>query len=135
MEHLEQESVLQRVAKSIKKTISTVKAVPYFFLIIYAIYLILTCINKPQLTSVLDFIYGYSVSCCIILLMMSSNLGLCIWHKIACLFPMLSLFVIVTDTYFFYLTFEETMFINICIMIFIICYLVWSFFHFFIDGK
>lgn len=135
MEHQEQESVLQRAAKSIKKTISTVKAVPYFFLIIYAIYLILTCINKSQWTSVLDFIYGYSVSCCIILLTMSGNLGLCIWHKIACLFPMLSLFVIVTDTYFFYLTFEETMFINICILIFIICYLVWSFFHFFIDGK
>ena len=135
MEHREQENALQRIAKSFKYTIRTVKAVPYLFLIVYSAYLILTCVGKQEIANILDFIFGYSVSGCIILLIMSRKLGLCIWHKIACMFPMLSLVVIVVDSHFFYLTFEETIFINISILVFIVCYLIWSFFHFFIDGK
>ena len=135
MEHKEQENVLRKIADIFKRTIMTVKVIPYLFLIIYCIYLILYCIDNKTLVSILDFLYGMSVGSCLFMLIMSKDLGLCIWHKIACIIPMSSLVVAGVDAFIFYLSFEEIVFINISTLILVVCYLVWSFFHFFIDGK
>ena len=135
MEHQEQENALQKVVKIFKRTVRTVKAIPYLFLFVYCIYLVVACTRSKILMSILDFIYGTSVGLSLFILLLSKELGLCIWHKVACLIPITSLIVSIIDAFIFYFSYEEIVFINMATLIFVICYLIWSFFHFFVDGQ
>ena len=135
MEQQEQESILQKAVKMIRDTVRTVKVIPYLFLLLYCFCLVASCSTNKTLVSILDYIYGTSLCSCIFMLLLSKTLDLCAWHKIACVIPVSSFVVSIIDSYVFSFSFEEIVFINISTLILVICYLVWSFFHFFIDGK
>lgn len=135
MEHEEQENAQRKIVNIFSRTVKTVKVIPYLFLVIYCIYLGLYCIDNKTLISILDFLYGMSAGSCMFMLFLSKELGFCIWHKIACVLPLSSVIVAAIDAFIFYLSFEEMVFINISTLVIAVCYLIWSFFHFFIDGQ
>jgi len=128
-------NVLERLVKLFRSLTITIKAVPYISLLIYCVYLVLSCGSNEKLLNIFDIIYGYSIGVCLLFLLMSRTLELCSWHRIACVIPTTSMIVSFVDDYIFPFAFDEICMINISILIMVVCYLIWSFFHFFIDGK
>lgn len=135
MENRDRESVLARIANLFRRITNISKLYPYIFLMVYCLCLILDCIGSDVVAAFVSSIYGCTLGVCILLLMLSKTLGLCIWHKIACVIPLLSTIVSLIDSYLFAFSHEELIFINMSILVLVICYLIWSFFHFFIDGQ
>ena len=133
MERQDRESVLQKVVNRFKSAMRTVKAMPYLFLLAYVFCLAISCTRNIILISIVDVIYGASVWLCAFMLILSKRFGLCVWHKVACIIPMISLLVSVIDGFIFRFAYEDLVFINMSIIIFSVCYLIWSFFHFFVD--
>lgn len=134
MEANAQRSTLEKAANRIKCTIGTVKITPYLFLVVYCICLILECFGNIEILSVVNKIYGCSVGMSFILLIMSKTLGLCIWHKTACIIPSSSVVLSFIDDYIISLSQEEVFMSNIIFLVFTFCYIVVSFIHFYRHG-
>ena len=134
MEVNAQRSTLARAAERIRYMIGTVKITPYLFLVVYCLCLAFDCTGNTNVLGVIEKFYGCTVGMSIILLSMSKTLGLCIWHKTACIIPSSSVVLSFIDDYIISLSQEEVFMSNIIFLVLTFCYIVVSFIHFYRHG-
>ena len=134
MEVNAQRSTLARAAERIRHMIGTVKITPYLFLVVYCLCLAFDCTGNTNVLGVIEKFYGCTVGMSIILLIMSETLGLCIWHKTACIIPSSSVVLSFIDDYIISLSQEEVFMSNIIFLVLTFCYIVVSFIHFYRHG-
>lgn len=108
---------------------------PFVYLALYSLYMICGAFVPDEIVGVADGVMLNSPFATFLFLVLSRLLGLCKWHKAACLIPSASQVEGVVDCYVFQFTQTEIVLINILIGVVSLLFLAKANKRFFADGK
>lgn len=76
--------ILRRVTK-------TVKIAPFVLAVLYMLSMIGYMVFSDTVATILDYLFYISLSTIVILLILSKSTKMCVWHKLECILPMVSM--------------------------------------------
>jgi len=103
---------VSRLVTVLRKTTRWVQLLPFAYLVVYALVLFTEPILPDNVYTLIDAVLNVPPIVVALFLVLSRLLKLCIWHKIACLIPMLSRIVNAIDSFVITLTQSEVIAIN-----------------------
>lgn len=126
---------VSRLILILRKTTRIVKLLPFIYLVVFLLYLLVDVLCGEWLACFIEAIAIVSPSVTVVLLAVSRVFSLCRWHRTACIIPMLSRAEGVIDNYLF--TFTQTEIIAIDVVVFLLCslFLINAYKHFFYGRK
>ena len=123
-------AVVSKVLGKYRKVVRIMRLVPFLYLFIFAVVSLTSNILPERLACVIDCSLFVSPVVSAGTILLSGVLGMCRWHKVACLLPYSSRFVSFIDTNFFTFTQNEITIINFAIGIVLMAFIVLAFNHF-----
>lgn len=130
MVNSDQRKEVNRGATIIRKLIRLIQILPFLYLILYAAVLLSEPFESGWLFDTICTIAYVPVSGTIVFLLLSRRLGLCAWHKVACLLPISSRVTDFVDNYVLQFTQTEVIVINTIIGIICIAFVILAVKHF-----
>lgn len=121
---------LSRILRKYRKVVRIMRLVPFLYLCLFAIVGLTSYILPERLSCVIDCTMFVSPVVSAGTILLSGVLGMCRWHKVACLLPYSSRIVTFIDTNFFTFTQNEITMINLAIGIVLMAFIVLAFNHF-----
>lgn len=76
--------ILRRVTK-------TVKIAPFVLAVLYMLSMIGYMVFSDTIATILDYLFYISPSTIVILLILSKSTKMCVWHRLECVLPMVSM--------------------------------------------
>lgn len=134
MDNQDPKDVLGKLVIVLRKLTRLVKAIPFTYLIIYSIYLLLGLFCCETVISWLDSLIVISPATTVTLLSLSKVLKLCKWHKTACVFPLTTQAESFIDNNIIQFTQGEIVAINLIIAIVVVFFLAAVYKHFY-NGR
>lgn len=134
MDNQDPKDVLGKLVIVLRKLTRLVKAIPFTYLIIYSIYLLLGLFCCETVISWLDSLIIISPATTVTLLSLSKVLKLCKWHKTACVFPLTTQAESFIDNNIIQFTQGEIVAINLIIAIAVVFFLAAAYKHFY-NGR
>ena len=123
-------AVVSKVLGKYRKVVRIMRFVPFLYLFIFAVVSLTSNILPERLSCVIDCSLFVSPVVSAGTILLSGVLGMCRWHKVACLLPYSSRIVTFIDTNFFTFTQNEITMINFTIGIVLMAFIVLAFNHF-----
>ena len=124
-------AVVSKVLSKYRKVVRIVRLVPFLYLCLFALISFSSSLQTESLSSLIDCTLFVSPIVSIGTLFLSGILGMCRWHKVACLLPYSSRVVSFIDTNIITLTQNEVILINYFIGIMVVAFIGLAFKHFF----
>lgn len=124
-------AVVSRVLAKYRKVVRVVRLMPFIYLLLYVFVAIPFNFISEDLVCVADCSLFLSPFVSAFALLLSGALGMCRWHKAACLLPYSSRVVSFIDRHFFTFTQVELILINIAVAICVVLFILFSLRHFF----
>lgn len=134
MDNQDPKDVLGKLVIVLRKLTRLVKAIPFTYLIIYSIYLLLGLFCCETVISWLDSLIIISPATTVTLLGLSRILKLCKWHKTACVFPLTTQAESFVDNNIIQFTQGEIVAINLIIAVAVMFFLMAAYKHFY-NGR
>ena len=119
----------------LNKITGLIKAIPFTYLIIYSLYLIVGLFCCEKVICWIDSFFIVSPATTITLLGIAKTLKLCNWHKTACILPVSTQIESFIDNHIIQLTQNEVILINVCVTFIISIFLFLAYKHFFNGRK
>lgn len=123
-------AVVSKVLGKYRKVVRIMRLVPFLYLFIFAVVSLTSNILPERLSCVIDCSLFVSPVVSAGTILLSGVLGMCRWHKVACLLPYSSRIVTFIDTNFFTFTQNEITVINFAIGVALMAFIVLAFNHF-----
>lgn len=123
-------AVVSKVLGKYRKVVRILRILPFLYLCLFAIVGLTSNILPEQLSCIIDCTMFISPVVSAGTILLSGILGMCRWHKVACLLPYSSRVVSFIDTNFFTFTQNEITMINFTIGISLVAFIVLAFNHF-----
>lgn len=89
--------ILRRVTK-------TVKIAPFVLAVLYMLSMIGYMVFSDTIATILDYLFYISPSTIVILLILSKSTKMCVWHRLECILPMVSMLPALFDNLIIELT-------------------------------
>lgn len=89
--------ILRRVTK-------TVKIAPFVLAVLYMLSMIGYMVFSDTIATILDYLFYISPSTIVILLILSKSTKMCVWHRLECMLPMVSMLPALFDNLIIELT-------------------------------
>lgn len=128
-------SAVSSIVSRLKKITRIVQLVPFVYLLFYCVYLLSESFLSERALCMIDEILYISPLTTIGFLFASRILGLCIWHKAACVIHISSKIETYIDCNIFQFTEYEIIVINTCIGILTLLFIVKAYRYFFNGRK
>ena len=122
---------VSRLVSTLRRITRLVQLAPFVYLCLYIAYLLLCDFVTERLVGFADAAVCVSSAVSVFMLVLSSLLQLCSWHKIACLLPYIPKLESYIDEFLFQFTQNEILFMHIATMVLFAVFLFVSFKHFF----
>ena len=103
MGNQEKELVLEMLER-LKRITNLVKILPFFFSGLYIVLMTMYFIPNESLWFVLDTFFYVSPVVAVVFTLLSKTLGLCNWHRTACVLPVIPQAFVLVDKFAFDLT-------------------------------
>lgn len=126
-----QRSAADRLVAVLRRVTRTAQLLPFAYLAVYAFMLLTESFLPEGVYCIVDDIACVSPLSVGAMLTASHILRLCVWHRAACVFPMLSRVTEYIDTYLITLTQNEVVLINTLMGIGVVAFIVAAYRHFF----
>ena len=123
-------AVVSKVLGKYRKVVRIMRLVPFLYLCLFAIVGLTSYILPERLSCVIDCTMFVSPVVSAGTILLSGVLGMCRWHKAACLLPYSSRVVSFIDTNFFTFTQNEITLINFAIGVALVAFIALAFRHF-----
>lgn len=75
----------------LRKVTKTVKIAPFVLAILYMLSMIGYMVFSDTVATILDYLFYISPSTIVILLILSKSTKMCVWHRLECVLPMVSM--------------------------------------------
>jgi hypothetical protein len=75
----------------LRKVTKTVKIAPFVLAVLYMLSMIGYMVFSDTVATILDYLFYISPSTIVILLMLSKSTKMCVWHRLECVLPMVSM--------------------------------------------
>lgn len=131
MEKQDPRAAVSRLVAVLRKTTRLVKIIPFAYLVVYAAVLLTESFLPDGLYSVINALLNVPPAVVLLFLMLSHILKLCIWHKAACLIPMLPRIMSLFDEFVMTLSREEVISINIILGVSTLFFILIAYNHIF----
>lgn len=122
-------AVLSKVLRKYRKVVRILRVLPFAYLCLYAIVLMTSGLMSERIACIIDCSLFVSPAVSAGLLLLSGALGMCDWHKAACLIPYSSRVVSFIDTNILTFTQDEVVLINGIIAISVAVFAALAFKH------
>ena len=126
---------LSRILHKYRKVVRLVRLAPFIYLCLYVLVALPFNFISESLVCIADCSLFLSPVVSLGTLLLSGALGMCRWHKAACLLPYPSRVVSFIDTNFFTFTQNELVIINFTIGIALVAFIALAFKHFFLQDA
>lgn len=123
-------AVVSKVLWKYRKVVRILRVLPFAYLAVFAVISIGSGLMSERFASIVDCILFISPLASAVLLLLSGALGMCNWHRAACLLPYSSRVVTFIDTNLVTLTQNELTVINIAIGLLTAFFIFLAFRHF-----
>ena len=124
MDNPDQRSGVEYLVKVLRKVTRAVRLAPFVYLVFYGLFLICEFWIPELMVSIIDKLFYIQPTTIATLLMSSSLLKMCHWHKIACLIPGATQVADYIDSFFFQFTQCEIIHINASVGILSLAFLI-----------
>ena len=131
MDSQDQRSAVSFVLSVLRKITRAAKFLPFLYLAVFGLVSICEVWTAEAGNELINTLLYIPPPVVFLSLALSKILKLCIWHKTACLFPMLSQVEGLIDQYVFQFTQEEIVFINTAIGMAAIAFIIIAYRHIF----
>lgn len=75
----------------LRKVTKTVKITPFVLAVLYMLSMIGYMVFSDTIATILDYLFYISPSTIVILLILSKSTKMCVWHRLECVLPMVSM--------------------------------------------
>lgn len=75
----------------LRKVTKTVKIAPFVLAVLYMLSMIGYMVFSDTVATILDYLFYISPSTIVILLILSKSTKMCVWHRLECILPMVSM--------------------------------------------
>ena len=120
-------AVVSKVLRKYRKVVRLLRIVPFAYLCLVALVAFTSSLLPENLSSIIDCTLFVSPVVSVGTLFLSGILGMCRWHKAACLLPYSSRMVSFIDTNLFTFTQNELTIINIILGIAVVSFMALAF--------
>ena len=86
-----EESKILGAIQILRKVTTTVKVAPFILAVLYMLSMIGYMLFSDTVAIVLDYLFYISPSTIVILLILSKSTKMCVWHRLECVLPMVSM--------------------------------------------
>lgn len=121
---------LSRILRKYRKVVRILRILPFLYLCLFAIVGLTSNILPERLACFIDCTMFVSPVVSAGTILLSGVLGMCRWHKVACLLPYPSMVVSFIDTNFSTFTQNEITLINFAIGVALVAFIALAFNHF-----
>lgn len=128
-------AVVSKVLRKYRKVVRIMRLVPFMYLCLFAVVSLTSNILPERLSCIIDCTMFVSPVVSAGTILLSGVLGMCRWHKVACILPYSSRLVSFVDTNFVTFTQNELVAINCIIGIAMVSFIALAFKHFFLQDA
>ena len=86
-----EESKILGAIQILRKVTKTVKVAPFILAVLFMVSMIGYMLFSDTVAIVLDYLFYISPSTIVILLILSKSTKMCVWHRLECVLPMVSM--------------------------------------------
>lgn len=88
----------------LRKVTKTVKIAPFVLAVLYMLSMIGYMVFSDTIATILDYLFYISPNTIVILLILSKSTKMCVWHRLECVLPMVSMLPALFDNLIIELT-------------------------------
>jgi len=126
---------VRRAFDILRKTTRLIQVIPFIYLGIFSLALLTERLMPSSMVLTINSVLGVSPYIIGIVLALSKLLKLCVWHKVACLFPLIQQGFYYIDNFVITFTQGEVVLINTTMGILSLIFLLAAIRHFFYGHK
>lgn len=86
-----EESKILGAIQILRKVTKTVKVAPFVLAVLFMVSMIGYMVFSDTVATILDYLFYISPSTIVILLILSKSTKMCVWHRLECALPMVSM--------------------------------------------
>lgn len=87
----EKENKIFRAIQILKRVTRTVKVAPFILAVLYMMSMVGYLLFSDTVSVILDYLFYISPSTIVILLILSKSTKMCVWHRLECVLPLVSM--------------------------------------------